>query len=235
MFFYPQFMTFLERLGRAFNMEEISKEIGVDLHTESLLIRAEQLARLESDKLIDKVKLDFKVFDVWYNLFVVSLCKEIGSQSSTFVSFNQCCKKIFCYLISLSILDIMTAWSNHKSREFGSSMCFILNSWSFTEPSFTIWSIFVPDMNVFPHEVQEQILITFGPYLSGLMASWPLLLSSNNCNENCFFWPNVISVNRKADLQICFNNVVFMQYLQKVNNVVMYACLISGLNLVLDI
>jgi hypothetical protein len=52
-------MTFLERLGRALNMEEISKEIGVDLHTESLLIRAEQLARLESDKLIDKVKLDF--------------------------------------------------------------------------------------------------------------------------------------------------------------------------------
>lgn len=58
-FSYSQFMTFLERLGRALNMEEISKEIGVDLHTESLLIRAEQLARLESDKLIDKVKLDF--------------------------------------------------------------------------------------------------------------------------------------------------------------------------------
>ncbi|GFG36972.1 hypothetical protein Cfor_05393, partial [Coptotermes formosanus] len=48
------FMTFLERLGRALNIEEISKEVGVDLHTESLLIRAEQLARLESDKLIDK-------------------------------------------------------------------------------------------------------------------------------------------------------------------------------------
>ncbi|XP_023723105.1 coiled-coil domain-containing protein 170 isoform X3 [Cryptotermes secundus] len=48
------FMAFLERLGRALNMEEISKEVGVDLHTESLLIRAEQLARLESDKLIDK-------------------------------------------------------------------------------------------------------------------------------------------------------------------------------------
>lgn len=43
-------------------MEEISKEIGVDLHTESLLIRAEQLARLESDKLIDKVKFGFVVF-----------------------------------------------------------------------------------------------------------------------------------------------------------------------------
>jgi hypothetical protein len=57
-----QFMAFLERLGRAFNMEELSKEIGVDLHTESLLIRAEQLARLENDKLIDKVKLSFEYF-----------------------------------------------------------------------------------------------------------------------------------------------------------------------------
>jgi hypothetical protein len=52
-------MTFLERLGRTLNMDEISKEIGVDLHTESLLVRAEQLARLESDKLIDKVKSGF--------------------------------------------------------------------------------------------------------------------------------------------------------------------------------
>lgn len=45
----------MERLGRALNMDEISKEVGVDLHTESLLARAEQLARLESDKLVDKV------------------------------------------------------------------------------------------------------------------------------------------------------------------------------------
>jgi hypothetical protein len=59
MFSCSQFMTFLERLGRALNMEEISKEVGVDLHTESLLIRAEQLARLESDKLIYNVKLVF--------------------------------------------------------------------------------------------------------------------------------------------------------------------------------
>lgn len=36
-------------------MDEISKEVGVDLQTESLLMRAEQLTRLESDKLIDKV------------------------------------------------------------------------------------------------------------------------------------------------------------------------------------
>nr|CAD7571336.1 unnamed protein product [Timema californicum] len=48
------FMTFLERLARALNIEEMSKEVGVDLHTESLLLRAEQLARLESDKLLDK-------------------------------------------------------------------------------------------------------------------------------------------------------------------------------------
>lgn len=48
-------MNFLERLARALNMDEISHDIGVELHTESLLLRAEQLARLESDKLVDKV------------------------------------------------------------------------------------------------------------------------------------------------------------------------------------
>lgn len=37
-------------------MDEISEEMGLDLQTESLLIRAEQLARLETDKLVDKVK-----------------------------------------------------------------------------------------------------------------------------------------------------------------------------------
>lgn len=51
-------MNFLERLARALNMDEISHDIGVDLHTESLLVRAEQLARLESDKLVDKVSKD---------------------------------------------------------------------------------------------------------------------------------------------------------------------------------
>lgn len=42
-------------------MDEISQEIGMDLQTESLLVRAEQLARLETDKLVDKVKdtIDF--------------------------------------------------------------------------------------------------------------------------------------------------------------------------------
>ncbi|XP_023011998.2 coiled-coil domain-containing protein 170 isoform X4 [Leptinotarsa decemlineata] len=49
------FMNFLDRLARALNMDEISHDIGVDLHTESLLLRAEQLARLESEKLVDKI------------------------------------------------------------------------------------------------------------------------------------------------------------------------------------
>lgn len=40
-------------------MEEISREVGVDLHTESMLLRAEQLAKLESDKLADKVKYHY--------------------------------------------------------------------------------------------------------------------------------------------------------------------------------
>lgn len=37
-------------------MDEITEEMGIDLQTESLLVRAEQLARLESDKLVDKVQ-----------------------------------------------------------------------------------------------------------------------------------------------------------------------------------
>ncbi|KYN35918.1 Coiled-coil domain-containing protein C6orf97, partial [Trachymyrmex septentrionalis] len=49
------FMTFLDRLGKAMQMDEISQEIGLDLQTESLLVRAEQLARLETDKLVDKL------------------------------------------------------------------------------------------------------------------------------------------------------------------------------------
>jgi len=49
-------VTFLDRLSKAMQMDEISQEIGLDLQTESLLVRAEQLARLETDKLVDKVK-----------------------------------------------------------------------------------------------------------------------------------------------------------------------------------
>ncbi|KAL0134280.1 hypothetical protein PUN28_001231 [Cardiocondyla obscurior] len=48
------FLGFLDRLGKAMQMDEISQEIGLDLQTESLLVRAEQLARLETDKLVDK-------------------------------------------------------------------------------------------------------------------------------------------------------------------------------------
>lgn len=53
---FLQFITFLDRLSKAMQMDEISQEIGLDLQTESLLVRAEQLARLETDKLVDKVK-----------------------------------------------------------------------------------------------------------------------------------------------------------------------------------
>lgn len=47
----------MERLSKALNMDEISQEVGVDLQTESMLVRAEQLARLESDKIVDKVSV----------------------------------------------------------------------------------------------------------------------------------------------------------------------------------
>lgn len=43
------------------NMEEISNDtLGTDLHTESLLLRAEQLTRMERDKLVDKVFIQLK-------------------------------------------------------------------------------------------------------------------------------------------------------------------------------
>ncbi|XP_065211760.1 coiled-coil domain-containing protein 170 isoform X2 [Planococcus citri] len=48
------FVTFLDRLSRILNMDEISKEVGIELHTESILLRTEQLAKLESGKTIDK-------------------------------------------------------------------------------------------------------------------------------------------------------------------------------------
>ncbi|XP_076389822.1 coiled-coil domain-containing protein 170 isoform X2 [Megachile rotundata] len=55
------FVTFLERLGKAMQMDEISEEMGLDLQTESLLVRAEQLARLETDKLVDKTSVVYQL------------------------------------------------------------------------------------------------------------------------------------------------------------------------------
>ncbi|XP_077295723.1 coiled-coil domain-containing protein 170-like isoform X2 [Arctopsyche grandis] len=54
-------ITFLERLSKALNMDEISQEVGVDLQTESMLVRAEQLARLESDKIVDKTAVVYQL------------------------------------------------------------------------------------------------------------------------------------------------------------------------------
>ncbi|XP_029679120.1 coiled-coil domain-containing protein 170 [Formica exsecta] len=55
------FMVFLDRLGKAMQMDEISQEVGLDLLTESLLVRAEQLARLETDKLVDKTSVVYQL------------------------------------------------------------------------------------------------------------------------------------------------------------------------------
>ncbi|CAG5073506.1 Similar to CCDC170: Coiled-coil domain-containing protein 170 (Homo sapiens) [Cotesia congregata] len=52
---------FLERLGKAMQMDDISQEIGLDLQTEALLVRAEQLARLETDKLVDKTSVVYQL------------------------------------------------------------------------------------------------------------------------------------------------------------------------------
>ncbi|XP_078037995.1 coiled-coil domain-containing protein 170 isoform X1 [Augochlora pura] len=55
------FVTFLDRLSKAMQMDEISEEMGLDLQTESLLVRAEQLARLETDKLVDKTSVVYQL------------------------------------------------------------------------------------------------------------------------------------------------------------------------------
>ncbi|XP_026732468.1 coiled-coil domain-containing protein 170 isoform X2 [Trichoplusia ni] len=49
------FVAFLERLSRTLNMDELTQDIGIELHTESIIHRAEQLSRLESDKIVDKM------------------------------------------------------------------------------------------------------------------------------------------------------------------------------------
>ena len=48
-------MQFLEKLGSIMGLDEVSKELGFDLQTDALVARAEQLAKLEGDRLADKV------------------------------------------------------------------------------------------------------------------------------------------------------------------------------------
>lgn len=52
-------------------MDQIAKDVGVDLHTESLLLRAEQLAKLEYDKNIDKVRIIYYVIEIKFDAFYV--------------------------------------------------------------------------------------------------------------------------------------------------------------------
>ncbi|XP_049868012.1 coiled-coil domain-containing protein 170 isoform X2 [Pectinophora gossypiella] len=55
------FVAFLERLSRTLNMDELTQDIGLELHTESIMHRAEQLARLESDKIVDKTAVVYQL------------------------------------------------------------------------------------------------------------------------------------------------------------------------------
>ena len=49
-------MQFMEQLGNIMGLDEVSKELGFDLQTDAILARAEQLAKLEGDRLADKVR-----------------------------------------------------------------------------------------------------------------------------------------------------------------------------------
>jgi len=48
-------MQFLEKLGSILGLDEVSKELGFDLQTDAIISRAEQLSKLEGDRLADKV------------------------------------------------------------------------------------------------------------------------------------------------------------------------------------
>jgi hypothetical protein len=50
-----QFMQFLEQIGGIMGLDEVSRELGFDLQTDALIVRAEQLSKLEGDRLADKV------------------------------------------------------------------------------------------------------------------------------------------------------------------------------------
>lgn len=88
-------MTFLDRLGKAMQMDEISQEIGLDLQTESLLVRAEQLARLETDKLVDKVKgtIDITFFNAAVTLltFIPLFCVSLSCKSCVLTARHSIC------------------------------------------------------------------------------------------------------------------------------------------------
>jgi hypothetical protein len=48
-------MQFLEQIGSILGLDEVSKELGFDLQTDAVIARAEQLSKLEGDRLADKV------------------------------------------------------------------------------------------------------------------------------------------------------------------------------------
>jgi len=48
-------MQFLEQLGSIMGLDEVSRELGFDLQTDALIARSEQLAKLEGERLADKV------------------------------------------------------------------------------------------------------------------------------------------------------------------------------------
>lgn len=55
------FVAFLERLSRTLNMDELTQDVSLELQTESIIHRAEQLSRLESDKIVDKTAVVYQL------------------------------------------------------------------------------------------------------------------------------------------------------------------------------
>lgn len=63
----------MEQLGNILGLDEVAKELGFDLQTDAILARAEQLAKLEGDRLAEKVRTMKKWNDNGYRLVAVDL------------------------------------------------------------------------------------------------------------------------------------------------------------------
>ena len=61
MFHFCQHLAFLQQLAEAMKMEEVAADLGYDFNTEVLIARAHQLAKLESDALVEKTSANYNL------------------------------------------------------------------------------------------------------------------------------------------------------------------------------
>lgn len=95
-------------------MDQIAKDVGVDLHTESLLLRAEQLAKLEYDKNIDKVRVTAPAAAIVSTILLCFIFR-VNSYCSVTLTRRRCQDIVY-------IAIILT----EKYKQFKASFCLLL-------------------------------------------------------------------------------------------------------------